>query len=565
MENYVRVNSPENHKDGPDKLSLYSRSDFVEKVLWEAVQAGAIIVGFNLPFDLSRLAVDWCKARNGGWSLILSLRRSKKTGQIEPNPDRPRIRVTAKDSKSAFIALMRPRVAEEWPAGRFLDLHTLAFALHSESYSLDRACAALGIPGKIKHEPTGRVSAQEIDYCRQDVRATTGLLNALRCELDLHPIGLQPDRAYSPASIAKAYLEAMGIIPPQVKFKTPHRILGIAMQAYYGGRAECRIRHVQVPIIHTDFTSQYPSVNALLGNGDILTAQDLSFVDATSDVRRFLNEVTLERAFDPLFWKQLRFFALVRPKEDIFPVRAVYNNETQNIGVNRLTSEKPIWFAGPDVIASILLTGKAPHVEKAIRIVPRGTQAGLQSTKLRGMVTINPKTDDFFRHVIEQRKLHKSNESLSHFLKILANAGSYGLFVELTPEKRKKPTNIKVFSGQESFPQLSDVLENQGRWYFPPVAALITAGGRLLLAMLEKCVTDAGGSHLFCDTDSLCIVSSKRGELVPCPGGSHKRPDGKQAVRALSWKEVQKIVDKFTVLNPYDLKAVPGNTQDRRC
>src|SRR5207245_1864709 len=174
-------------------------------------------------------------------------------------------------------------------------------------------------------------------------------------------------------------------------------------------------------------------------------------------------------------------------------------------------------------------------IEKAVRMVPHGKQPGLQSTKLRGMITINPKTDDFFRHVIEQRKRHKSNESLSHFLKILANAGSYGLFVELTPEKPPGPANIEVFSGRSSFSRMSRVVENQGRWYFPPVAALITAGGRLLLAMLERCVTDAGGSYLFCDTDSLCIVASKDGGLVPCPGGPHKLPDGQEAIKALSW------------------------------
>jgi hypothetical protein len=296
MQEYVRNNAPDTPKDGPDKLSLYSRSEFVEKVLWEAVQAGAMVVGFNLPFDLSRLAVDWCKARNGGWSLIPSLRRSRKTGEMEPNPDRPRIRVTSKDSKSAFIALMRPRIAEEWPSGHFLDLHTLASALHSEPYSLDRACAVFGVPGKLKHEPTGKISSAEIDYCREDVRATTDLLNAMRREFDLHPIKLQPDRAYSPASIAKAYLDAMGVTPPKDKFRTTHRALGIAMQAYYGGRAECRIRHVPVPIVHTDFTSQYPSVNAFLGNGDVLTAEKLSFDDATIEIRKLLSRVTLEGA-----------------------------------------------------------------------------------------------------------------------------------------------------------------------------------------------------------------------------------------------------------------------------
>lgn len=103
-----------------------------------------------------------------------------------------------------------------------------------------------------------------------------------------------------------------------------------------------------------------------------MTAEKLSFDDVTIEIRKLLSRVTLEDAFNPNFWKQLKFFALVRPDQDILPVRAVYNNETQNIGINRLTSKKPIWFAGPDVIASLLLTGKVPHIEKAIRMVPHG-------------------------------------------------------------------------------------------------------------------------------------------------------------------------------------------------
>jgi hypothetical protein len=74
--------------------------------------------------------------------------------------------------------------------------------------------------------------------------------------------------------------------------------------------------------------------------------------------------------------------------------------------------------------------------------------------------------------------------------------------------------------------------------------------------MLERCVTDAGGSYLFCDTDSLCIVSSEHGELVPCPGGTHKLDDGREAVKAFSWKEVQTIAAKFNALNPYSPSLV---------
>ena len=41
------------------KLALYIRSAFLKKVFWKSVQRGAVIVAFNAPFDLSRLAVDW--------------------------------------------------------------------------------------------------------------------------------------------------------------------------------------------------------------------------------------------------------------------------------------------------------------------------------------------------------------------------------------------------------------------------------------------------------------------------------------------------------------------------
>ncbi len=54
------------------KLALYSRSVFLKRVFWKAVQRGSLIVAFNAPFDLSRIAVDWGRASDGGWSLMLS-------------------------------------------------------------------------------------------------------------------------------------------------------------------------------------------------------------------------------------------------------------------------------------------------------------------------------------------------------------------------------------------------------------------------------------------------------------------------------------------------------------
>jgi hypothetical protein len=90
------------------------------------------------------------------------------------------------------------------------------------------------------------------------------------------------------------------------------------------------------------------------------------------------------------------------------------------------------------------------------------------------------------------------------------------------------------------------VVEEPEKWFAPHIASLITAGGRLLLAMLEKCITDAGGTDLFCDTDSAAIVATKRRQRIAMP-------DGAQSIIALSWKKVQRIVDRFQSLNPYNL------------
>ena len=426
----------------PMRLNLYSQSEFLKRVFWRDIRKGEMVVGFNLPFDLSRLALKSSPADDGGWSLVLSLRKSRKTGEMEPNPERPRVVITSKDSKTAFISLRGIFRPKEWPLeGRFLDLRTLGWALRNESYTLESACQPEGfnVPGKMNHKPTGRVTVKEIEYCRQDVRATVNLLNAMKKEFDQHPLELRPDRAYSPASIAKAYLDVMGIAVPKAKFGVPDRELGIAMQGYYGGRAECRIRRTHVPVVHTDFTSQYPTVNALLGNWDLLTAESVGFEDCTDDVRKMLMEMQLKKTFDPGFWKRLSFFAFVRPENDILPVRTVYNGRTQNIGLNYLTSKQPIWFAGPDVVASRLQTDKAPEILKAIRMVPHGRQQGLENTNLAGMVTINPMADDFFCRVIEQKGVHKpTNKPLALFLKTLGNSGSYGLFVEVNPEKTDK-------------------------------------------------------------------------------------------------------------------------------
>jgi hypothetical protein len=227
---------------------------------------------------------------------------------------------------------------------------------------------------------------------------------------------------------------------------------GIAMESYFGGRAETRVRAEEVPVVPVDFTSEYSSTCALLKLWEIVTARSISFYDATEHVKKLLQNITCKDCFDLRRWPNFRFFALVKPEGDILPVHTMYNGKIVNIGNNYLTASKPIWIAGPDLVASKVLTGKTPHILKALRILPDGQQSGMKSVGLRGMVNIDPYKDDLFKRVIEQRKLHRSSQEQYYWLKIFANS-IYGFFVEINPEAipLRRAVRIEVYSGEDSF------------------------------------------------------------------------------------------------------------------
>jgi hypothetical protein len=406
--------------------------------------------------------------------------------------------------------------------------------------------------------PTGKVTLKELNYARQDVRVTVGILNALKVEFDCHPIDRLPDGVYSPASIFKAYLEKIGVLPPSRKFRLSSRIQGIAAQAYYGGRSEVRVRLAEVPVVHTDFVSEYPTVLILMGIWDFLIAKRLAVKAATREVRRLLAEILKnpESMFERRIWKEFAGYALVEPCNDILPIRTEYkaNGDESNIGVNILEhADHPVWFAIPDLVADVLLTGRIPRILNAIRIVPEGKQRGLQCVKLRGKERIDPITGNLYKSLIEAKEREKKQDKdQAYFLKIMANAG-YGIFIETTPKRVSRATKVRVFSGEQQFKTKSKIIEDKGTFYCPVIASLITAGGRLLLAILEREVRKAAGTYLFCDTDSMAILAARKSRRVRL---TDLENDTQQVVAALSWNSVKQIVNKLKKLNPY---AFPGS------
>jgi len=541
--------------------------DRLATFLFSAVGAALIVASFtdrticfNSPFDLSRLALRYGRARNKntGWAMLLW---KEPRGQTF----KPKLRIKPKDSRSAFISLAGGQPSNRVHyKGRFLDLSVLCWALRNQHLTLNGALRSFGLERKMDHEPTGLVTPKELAYGRRDVERTTALLNAMKKEYDRFPIDLSPENAMSAASITKAFLEKMRVIEPTKKFKLSDEIQGKCMQAYYGGRSEIRIRHTEMPVVVCDATSEYPSVAALLKLWPVLTAAQIKVVDCTKKAQQTIKALTLEKVLNPSTWNDLTFFALIKPTRNVLPIRSLYGDlqgegNLPNIGVNSLTSDEPIWYAGPDLAAAALL-GDRPRILKAFKLVPSAPQPGMRSVSI-GSRRFNPMAGDFFVAVIEERKKLDDKHPHHLLLKIIANS-LYGIFAELNKYEfgKNNAKQLEVFSGEHKFKQRTLNVEMPGRWQFAPAAALITAGGRLVLSILERMVTDKGGAYLLTDTDSMLIVASEKGGRVPCAC-----PGNRQEVKALPWADIEGFCSKLNRLNPYNKDTVQEILKIEKC
>lgn len=517
-------------EDG-EKITFLARHEFVEQVFFaKGYNIGAQFVGFNLPFDISRLAVRHTDARDsmkGGFSFVLI--DDKKW---------PTVSVKHLSQRTSFIHFtgIRPKpesddaVSEDAPdvdRGYFVDVKTLAAALQSESHSLESLSKLLKVPHpKLSTDSHGEIiNPDYVRYALRDVQATWECFDVLNRQLeslDLHDTG--PYELYSEASLGKAYLKVMGVKPwrdVQPDF-SPERT-GQIMSTYFGGRSEVHIRREITEVIHTDFLSMYPTVCTLMGLWNFVIANGIQETNDTEAVKQFVARCTPETMRSNSVWKKLTAIVQVLPNGDLFPVRAHYAGDEQvTIGLNYLTSDEPMWFTLADVLVSKFLTGKAPNILQAIRFSPKGQQANLNPVSVAGR-PIHPTRDDFYKSLIEHRLDIKDRiktaiddekprlDSDSQAIKILANATSYGIFVELNVKDYRLRNEFLAFGPRGSAaPINSKKFEDPGRYFHPLLGTLTTGAARLMLALAERQVMDQGLDWAFCDTDSLAIANNAK-------------------------------------------------------
>jgi hypothetical protein len=335
------------------------------------------------------------------------------------------------------------------------------------------------------------------------------------------------------------------------------------MSSYFGGRAEVHIRRTVVPTLYCDFASMYPTVCTLMDLWWFVIAQGVTEEDATVEMQTFLDDVQLNELQDPATWKRLTTLVQVLPEADIFPVRTRYaprlkeqtkSADMPTIGVNYLSADRPLWFTLADCVASKLLAGKAPKVVRAIRFAPKPPQGGLRSLKIAGQAdyAVDPYKNDFYKRVIELRRRVKAELKVAErrdpnsqetknldmdqlALKILANATSYGIFIELNVEDAdKEDAPIALFTSQDKRLVEASKREEPGRYYHPLLATLITGAARLMLALSERLAFDQGLNWAFCDTDSMAFANTGNLPFAEFAG------------------RVRSICDWFTPLNPYE-------------
>lgn len=482
-----------------NKIKLYTLEEFRQIFLYEIYDLQSLCVGFNLPFDLSRIAIKSTNSRfkrKGGFSLVLS-----------ENLDYPRLHVTHVTSTMSFIEFGSTKNRKNDSRGNFVDLRTLCHALTDRKHSLESACKTFKTEHKKQSvKEHGKITSQYIRYCINDVDSTYSLYQNARKEFDSYGLRIPVTKAYTPASIGKEFLKIIGVdsfLNKNLKF--PSKILGYVMSCYYGGRTECKIRKTPIFVDVLDFLSMYPTVCTLQDLWRLVIADRIECREATHEISKFIENFTLSDVQKPENWTKLQGIVQIEPDSDVLPVRARYGNKNVwNIGISRLTSKTLLWYSIADVLASKLYTGKTPRIIQAYKFVPVGMQKGLKPINIHG-IEINPYKDDLFKKLVEYRQqLKQRKDRKEKIIKIIVNAISYGIFVEITTQEESKKIPIDVY-GLEHFRQGKTKIEKSGFMFNPIIAVSITSASRLLLAATEILLSKHDITHAYCDTDSMMV------------------------------------------------------------
>jgi len=502
------------HWAAEHKASVSTLQEFVtHEFLPLAVDGRAVVVGFNLPFDLARIAAGWEPKRKvagkRAWTLSLIPRSNPKWAFV------PRIRVERVHSAMSFISFTGTKGKYRKYRGAIVDCRTFVRVLTGEGHSLKTAGEAFGcVRKKTEQDYRGPVNRRFLDYGLNDVELTAELYFRCRDRHAQFGLGKHPSQLYSSATLAKDLWAARGIVPPRLSF----RVTGRVMASFHAGQTECRVRGREVEDVAVlDFTQQYPSLYCLLGAERFLTAERISTRNSTGEVRSWVEGLTFGDLLRKDTWSDPRMWSLCEVESDgaILPVRSTYGGPdagAPTIGWNRVTTEPGLTlpYMVADVLAAKLLGERVPRIVRAMTFEPVGQQE-LRPVKVLG-VEVGPEQGLIQTlaeaRIREKRSTEPGSKNRADGLKTICNAGSYGIFVEVNRKVRKGRVRVHGL-GEGSFDIDGSEVEEPGSDYCPLIGTALTAASHLLLALVDTEVGRLGGRVVYDDTDSAFVAPSR--------------------------------------------------------
>jgi hypothetical protein len=527
----------------------------VEQQPWAFTPNAYTGAGFVIGADLGRtfgLVAEHVSPRRGknrgSWDVWLpGWGRKWEDGLRRVSPHRPALRVSARrvgwqvefgPCHKGFGKLVDGRT---W-RGQFVDVMSLAYALdgqrgctfaeHAENFGQKPVELPLGVPvdanGAARMaEAVEAIRALAVKLDEQAGRwlTTPRDRNEGRGRTDLA-------RTVSPAALPDRLLASFGVRAPLDMWRLSEAELEHWAETFHGGRCDAEPRLFGRPFtaVTADVKSCYPLMGHRLGWWRMMTAARVRRRDVATalreDAERAAEDPSL--ALDPQLWRHFGVTLVeVEADGERFPV--ALDDPRRPDGrlevVSVRSRGRTLFYAWPDVLAAAVLSGRAPRIVAATRYEAVGRQKLRPRVPVLPELAVDAEVDPVLALVAARsRAKERGDRLLAGELRVVANALVFGL-ASRTDEEWVKVSGKWIRA------------ERPGPWSCFPLASSVTAGARLLLAVLERMVSDAGGLVGYMDTDSAIIPASPKGGKLTLVNGS--------TARELAWPEVDAVLARF--------------------
>jgi hypothetical protein len=361
--------------------------------------------------------------------------------------------------------------------------------------------------------------------------------------------GIPPSKAWSTGSIVSHMRRSAQIRPAAKAMETvPMSIKGATAGAFCGPRCEAALVGVAVPMGLVDIRGTYPGCFTALDLTRFLIAESIQFEDTTDEYTELLAAPRLlGRLFDPdlvRYWGPS--IVVLKSSHDAELSAAVEWSPDRTGG-----TVAPLHFPEPgglprfwSDVALAKVRGGSFEIARVLRPSPVGVQPDLRPYRMPDGIEIDLVTDDLGVAWRDYRE-----RSGSGVAKLGGNADTFGLPARHDQKHLDRAVDLTGYGPRGEALTLS----TRNPEYPAPDTSLLVAGAvtslcRMVVGLAATMLEREGFTVAHFATDSMAVPASKDCGLWPCPGGKHRMPDGRSAIKLATPDQLRTILHRFDPL-----------------